>query len=157
MIQAFVDSPHSRVNGDVLGVEDEVRAPLMDGLPDLLARLDLVELCDDGVIVTDFKSAKSRWNDGKLLESCAQVQIYGHLLAKTGLASAGPIKLQFLVVTKAVKPVVQVLDVPHDPERVERTCQMISDVWDGVVAGIFPARPGWPCRMCPYKSACEAT
>ena len=128
MIRAFVDSSHSQPRGDVLVVEEEVRASIDSDLPDLLARLDMVELEHDGVIVTDFKTSKSRWNEGKLLENAAQLQLYGHLLAQTGLGSAGPIRLRFLVVTKAVNPAVQVLDVPHDPERVERELQQVQEI-----------------------------
>jgi hypothetical protein len=157
MLTAFADSPHSRPRGQVVGIEEELHGPIDDDLPDLLTRLDLIEQVGGRLVITDLKTSKSRWNEDKLLENGTQLQLYGDLAARTGLAASGQVDLRFLVVTKAVKPVVQMLTVPHDPEQLARTKRMVTDVWGGVVAGVFPARPGWPCRTCAWAAACEAT
>lgn len=155
MIEAFVASPESRVDGRVLGIEEEMAGPIADDLPDLLARLDLVTI-DEGVVsITDFKTAACRWNPDKLLEHGGQLQLYGDIAGRTGLAS-GALRLRFAVLTKAAQPVVQLLEVPHDEAGLERTKEGVREVWSAITAGVFPARPGWVCRPCPFRGSCDA-
>jgi putative RecB family exonuclease len=47
MLRAFLASPVAGVNGRVLGVEEEIRGRLVDGMPDLYGRVDLLTEGDD--------------------------------------------------------------------------------------------------------------
>jgi putative RecB family exonuclease len=157
MIEAFVASPASRLQDRIVGIEEELHGPLLDDVPPLLARLDLVEHDPDGrLVITDFKTSAGKWNEDKLIENAAQLQLYADLAKTTGLSPDGIApRLRFLVITKAAKPAVQAFEVAHDAGRLGRIKAMVRDVWAGIVAGVFPARPGWPCRMCQHGSQCQ--
>ena len=58
---AFAASPHAIPDGEILGVEEELRRHVMPGLPDVLARIDLTVRTDDALVLRDFKTARSRW------------------------------------------------------------------------------------------------
>ena len=64
MLQAFVASDLSRPAGSIIGIEEELRAPVIAGCPALLARLDLMFETDEAVVVTAFKTARSRRSAG---------------------------------------------------------------------------------------------
>ena len=61
-----------------------------------------------------------------------------------------------MTVTKAVKPVVTTHEVPMRRESVQACIDQIGQVWDGIRKSVFPTRPGWPCKTCPYASKCPA-
>jgi hypothetical protein len=53
-------SAFAQPRGKILGVEEELRGRLVAGCPDLLARIDLLVETDDALVITDFKTARSR-------------------------------------------------------------------------------------------------
>ena len=59
MLSAFQGSEIGSPTGTntILGIEEEIRGPLVPGCPDLLARLDLIVDTGDVLKVVDFKSA----------------------------------------------------------------------------------------------------
>jgi hypothetical protein len=61
-----------------------------------------------------------------------------------------------LVGDAAVKPVVTTHAVAMKRESVDACIDQIGQVWDGIRKGVFPTRPGWPCKTCPYASRCPA-
>ena len=62
----------------------------------------------------------------------------------------------FVTVTKAVKPVVTLHPVELRQESVQACIDQIGAVWDGIRKSVYPTRPGWPCKTCPYASKCPA-
>jgi hypothetical protein len=64
--------------------------------------------------------------------------------------------IEFVTVTKAVTPTVTLHAVPMRRESVQACIDQIGAVWDGIRQGVFPTRPGWPCKQCPYASRCPA-
>jgi len=62
MLTAFLNSPAASVQGRVLGVEEEVRGLLIEGVPDLYGRVDLLTEDDETLTITDVKTSRSRWS-----------------------------------------------------------------------------------------------
>ena len=113
MLAAFQESDLAKPEGAILGIEEELRGPVIDGCPDLLARLDLVVENDDELVVTDFKTSRSRWSTQQFEQSIDQLLLYHEIAGK--LAGDKPVRLQFSVITKANNPTVEVYSVPTDP------------------------------------------
>lgn len=61
---------------------------------------------------------------------------------------------KFIVVTKAKKPVVQVLQPQPCQDDVIRLKQTITETWSAIKAGVFNRREGWECNLCPYRGRC---
>ena len=73
------------------------------------------------------------------------------------LVSPQPLRLQFVVVTKAKSPVVQAFDVAFSNERLERTKSVVASVWSAIQAGHFyPAPSPIQCGGCGYRNRCAA-
>ena len=53
MLQVFVGSDLSRPTGSIIGIEEELQAPVLGDCPDLLARLDLAVETDDAPAITE--------------------------------------------------------------------------------------------------------
>jgi hypothetical protein len=60
MLRAFQNSEAAQPGGTIIGIEEEFRGELVPGLPDLLARVDLLVDAGDALVITDFKTSKSR-------------------------------------------------------------------------------------------------
>ena len=79
MLAAFQASSLVRPEGIILGVEEELRGQIVMNCPDILGRLDLVVETTDELIVTDLKTAKSRWSQDQVEESSGQLLLYSEL------------------------------------------------------------------------------
>lgn len=154
MFRAFQNSDFARPEGTIIAVEEELRGELVPGLPDLLARLDLIVATDEALIVTDFKTARSQWNGDHVDEAADQLIIY-HELVKN-LADHKPVQLAFAVLTKTKVPELTVHPVPVEPQRVERTRRLLSCIWQAMQAGHYYPSPGpVKCPACPYRQPCR--
>ena len=72
------------------------------------------------------------------------------------IAEGWPIRLQFIVVTKAKTPEVLRYEVPADPRWIERTKRFVENVWRAIDAGcFFPAPSAMRCPGCPYRDPCR--
>ncbi len=152
MLQAFVDSDLARPAGAIIGIEEELRSPVIADCPDLLARLDLLVESDEALIVTDFKTARSRWSAGDVQAAEGQLIVYHELVQE--LADK-PIRLQFAVITKTKQPEVAIHTVTPDPLRIERIRQLIQRVWAGIQTGNFyPVPNAMNCPTCGYRDRC---
>ena len=154
VLTAFRDSEVAQPNGRVLGVEEELRAPIIDGIPDVLARLDLLVQSDDALTVTDFKTAKTSWSADQTTDSAEQLLLYADLVRHRfpGL----PIRLEFVVFTKAKKVAISRYTVPLDVARVIRTKRIAQRVWRAISAGHFSPSPSpMNCNGCPYRGPCR--
>ncbi|MCW8129369.1 MAG: PD-(D/E)XK nuclease family protein [Planctomycetota bacterium] len=145
-------APHRRI----LALEHEDRFRLLPDTPPVEARLDLLELDGADLIVSEIKTSKSRWNEQKVAEALPQLVVYAHalmpLLREVG---AKRIRPRFVVVTKAKTPVVHVLEPQATQADVLRLREQVGEVWKGIRAGVFPARDGWWCTACPFRTACQ--
>jgi hypothetical protein len=68
-----------------------------------------------------------------------------------------PLRLQFLVVTKAKSPVVEAHTVMVDPTRIERTKRVVEQTWKAMQAGyIYPSPSAMNCGGCLHRAPCRA-
>lgn len=154
MLRAFSASEFARPRGAIIGVEEEVRAELLPGVPELLARLDLVIDADNELIVTDFKTSRSAWSQEQVQSSAAQVLLY-HEAVKP-LADGRPVRLQFAVMTKTKVPSLVLHQVPVDLQQITRTKAIVKQVWQAIQGqNFYPVPSPLNCSTCPYRKPCQ--
>ena len=78
MLTAFLTSPAASVHGRVLGVEEEIRGMLVEGVPDLYGRVDLLTEDSDTLVVTDIKTSRGKWSQEQVEDSGEQLLLYSH-------------------------------------------------------------------------------
>lgn len=157
MLSAYRDHAIQAEDGgtQIVAIEQANRFKLIADVPPIESRIDLIELNGTDLIVTDFKTSKSRWNDAKALESLPQLILYANsTLSLVKELEVKRLVPQFVVITKAKKPAVQVLRPTASQADVDRLKQDISDTWTAIKAGIFVKRESWACSQCPFKGCC---
>lgn len=157
MIGAFLESEFAQPAGTILAVDDEFRGMVLPDTPDLLARVDLVLLTEEALVIRDYKTARARWDAAKVAEAAGQLLLYGEL-ARMHLAEGDdrPIRLEFVVVTKTKTPTVERHVVPPDEQAQARTRRVIRQVWQAMAAGhIYPNPSPLNCAGCPFQQACR--
>ncbi len=154
MLTIFLAHDLSQPGGTIVSIEDEWRAPLIDGVPDVLAKLDLVIDRGDALVVTDFKTSRSRWSLAEVESSAGQLLLYGELLRHQ---LERPVELQFAVLTKTKQPDLQIHAVAADSLCVQRQQAMIRRVWRSIQGGHFYPHPSaMNCPTCPFQTTCAA-
>ena len=83
MLTAFLASDQARVSGRVLGVEEEIRGMLVEGVPDLYGRVDLLMEDADRLVVTDIKTSRGKWSQEQVEDSGEQLLLDSHLPARS--------------------------------------------------------------------------
>lgn len=155
VLQAFRESELARPTGRLIGVEEELRGSLVPGVPDLLARIDLIFETDDALVIRDFKTSRSRWHDGQAENQAEQLLLYSELTHQ--LIPGKPLQLEFAVFTKTKEPTVERHSVLHDPQRIARTKRVIERVWQAIESKLYyPAPSAMNCPGCPYRKPCRA-
>jgi CRISPR/Cas system-associated exonuclease Cas4 (RecB family) len=155
VLGAFGSSAVAQPAGQVLGVEEELRGAIMPGVPDLLGRIDLLMETDDAVVIADVKTSRSRWSRDQAEDSAEQLLLYSELVK--ALVPGKRMRLQFIVLTKAKEPIVDVHELPVVPKRVDRTKRIVERVWHSIEAGAFyPAPSPMQCPSCPYRTQCRS-
>jgi hypothetical protein len=154
ILARFVETDFARPEGRVLGVEEELRDRVIDGCPDLLARLDLVVETDEAVVITDFKTSRSRWNQQQAEQAGEQLLLYSELVRD--LVPEKPVHLEFVVITKTKTPSIEWCPFPNDPQQVDRVKKMVERVWSGIDSGLFyPSPSPLACGGCPFQEPCR--
>jgi len=154
MLTAFLSSPTASVQGRVLGVEEEIRGTLVEGVPDLYGRIDLVTEDSESLVLTDFKTSRGKWSPEQAEDASEQLVLYSKLAGD--LAPGKKIVTRFLVLTKTKDPVFEDHLGEVRPDRVARTLASVERVWRAVEAGSFyPAPSVVGCASCGYRRACE--
>jgi putative RecB family exonuclease len=155
MLRAFLASPVANVDGRVLGVEEEIRGVLVEGMPDLFGRVDLLTEDDDTLTVTDIKTSRGKWSDEQVEDSGEQLLLYAKLASE--LAPGKKIATRFLVLTKTKEPVIEEHVRKVELGNVSRTVAGVERVWRAIESGVFyPAPSAMACGGCGYRSACRA-
>ncbi len=153
MLRTFLNSDQVTPRGTILGVEEELRGPVISGLPDLLARVDLIVHAGDALVVTDFKSSRSHWDRDQVINAADQLLLYSELVRE--LADGRPLRLEFVVLTKTKVPSVTRHPVAYDARQVERTKHTVEHVWHAIEAGHFYPNPSsMLCPTCPFRQPC---
>jgi putative RecB family exonuclease len=155
MLTAFLSSPAASVQGRVLGVEEEIRGMLVQGVPDLFGRVDLLTEDSDSLVITDIKTSRSRWSAEQVEDGSEQLLLYSHLASE--IAPGKKIATRFLVLTKAKEPVIEEHVREVNPAAVKRTLAGVERVWRAIESGVFyPAPSTMNCASCGYRAACRA-
>ena len=155
MLTAFLNSPTASVQGRVLGVEEEIRGMLVQGVPDLYGRVDLLTEDADRLVVTDIKTSRGKWSQEQIEDSGEQLLLYSHLASE--IAPGTKIATRFLVLTKTKEPVIEEHVREVEPAAVKRTLAGVERVWRAISAGNFyPAPSTMSCASCGYRAACRA-
>jgi CRISPR/Cas system-associated exonuclease Cas4 (RecB family) len=155
IVNAFLASPLANPKGAILGVEEELRVQLDPDLPDLLARVDLVTRTDGALHVVDFKTSRSKWTQQKAEESAEQLLLYRAAVSGMSEHLGVPVNLHFAIITKAKKPVIQLIPVTADQDRLAGLKESVSQIWQAIQAGNFyPSPAPQNCATCPYRSRC---
>ena len=66
----------------MLGVKEEIRGMLIEGVPDLYGRVDLLTEDADSLVITDIKTSRSRWSPEQVEDSGEQLLLYSHLASE---------------------------------------------------------------------------
>lgn len=155
VLRAFQDSDLARPHGTIIAIEEQFRGQLVPGVPDLLARVDLIVETDDEVVVQDFKTSRSTWAPDHVEDAAGQLIVYHELLKP--LAGDKPLRLEFAVLTKTKVPELAVHHVEPDARQIERTKRIVERVWRGIEIGHFVPSPSpTNCPGCPFRAECRA-
>ena len=154
ILAAFQASDLANVAGRVVGIEEELRGEVIPGVPQILARIDLLVDVGDAIVITDFKTARSPWSRAQADDAAGQLLLYHELVEP--LADGRPVRLEFAVVTKAKSPKLTRHFVPVDQEKIERMKLIVRRVWDGIRNGLFyPSPSPTNCGTCPFTRECR--
>jgi putative RecB family exonuclease len=155
MLAAFLNSPAASVQGRVLGVEEEIRGTLIEGVPDLYGRVDLLTEDSDSLVITDIKTSRGKWSAEQVEDSGEQLLLYSHLASE--ISPGKKIATRFLVLTKTKEPVVEEHVREVEPGNVKRTLAGVERVWRAIESGVFyPAPSTMNCSGCGFRKTCAA-
>lgn len=155
MLVSIQASDFARPEGTILAIEEELRGPVLEGLPDLLARIDLLIETDETLVLSDLKTARSRWSPAQVEDSGRQLLLYSKLARE--LSPHKTLVTQFAVVTKAKTPVLALHPVPVDDTRIANVYRVAGLIWQAITAGHFyPVPSPQHCATCPYRRPCRA-
>lgn len=155
VLRAFRGSKLAHPDGTIIGVEESIRGVVVPGIPDFVARLDLVVETESALHVIDFKTARRAWCADHVADAAPQLHLYRELVKP--LAGNLPIHLEFSVLTKAKVPTISLHTVEVEGDEVLRTKRIVQQVWRGIQAGVFYPNPSaMNCPTCPYRSQCRA-
>ena len=154
-ITAFQQSDVAQPSGQILAVEEELRGPVVAGCPDILGRVDLIVDTGSELVVSDWKTARSRWSQEQAEDAAEQLILYSEL-AKD-FAPGKPVMLEFVILTKTKEAAVDRHLLAVDPAQVVRTKRVVENVWRAIDSGCFyPAPSAMNCSSCPYRKPCRA-
>jgi len=154
MLKTFQQHEFASPDGTIVAIEESMRGAFAAGVPDVLARIDLAIQRDDELVLTDFKTSRSRWSAEQAQNNAEQLLLYADLAGR--VLDGRKIRLQYAVVTKAKTPVMEVHEVEFDANRLNRTKAVFTEVWKAIDGGVvYPAPSQMNCHSCGYKTACR--
>lgn len=154
MFAAFQGSEIAQPAGRIIGVEEELRGAIVPGCPDVLGRIDLLVETADALVLTDFKTSRSRWSPAQVSDAAGQLLLYHDLVQD--LVPRKPVELRFAVLTKTKNPTLDVHHVPVTSARVDRLQRIVERVWKAIQREVFyPAPSAANCSCCPFREPCR--
>jgi CRISPR/Cas system-associated exonuclease Cas4 (RecB family) len=156
MVETFLASPFAKPKGEIIGIEETLNIGLADDLPNLCGRVDLMELENNELVITDYKTTRSMWSADTADDHAQQLILYAHAAAPLAKELGAKIKLRFVVLTKAKTPKIEAIPIDINMDRVERTTAVVRRVFKAMQAGvIYPSPSVMNCSSCAYKNRCE--
>ena len=127
---------------------------LVEGVPDLFGRVDLLTEDSDPLVVTDIKNSRGKWSQEQVEDSGEQLLLYSHLASE--IAPGKKIATRFLVLTKTKEPQIEEHTRDVNLAAVKRTLAGVERVWRAIESGVFYPAPGtMNCSGCGYRAACH--
>jgi putative RecB family exonuclease len=155
MLTAFQQHEVARPTGQILAVEEELRGRVVPGCPDVLGRVDLILDTGNELVISDWKSARSRWSQEQAEDAAEQLILYSELAMD--FAPGKPVTLEFVILTKTKDVVVDRHLMPVDSAQVSRTKRVVERVWRAIESeNFYPAPSAMNCPGCPYRADCRA-
>ncbi len=157
MLKAFQDSELSKLDSQLLGVEEEVRGRIIPGCPDILGRLDLMLLAKDRLRIIDFKTSRSAWNEDQMQASAPQLLLYCELVKPLAQEFGDlPVSIEWIILTKTKSPSVTLHSLSPDPVAIHRIKRTVRSVWSAIKTGhTYPVPSSMNCSSCPFQNACR--
>jgi superfamily I DNA/RNA helicase/RecB family exonuclease len=166
--QAVIDDPYQRElyeQQGILQLRDFLAAALRSATPKVLhteehfevrvgkatvaGRIDRIDDLGEGrVVIIDYKTGKPRAQEDA--DDSLQLSIYAIAAREKWGYEADRLVFYNLQENNAVTTVRHRLQLEEAKAKVE-------DVADRIAAGQFDAKPGYHCRLCPYRNLCPAT
>jgi len=158
MLTTFLASDQVFADAEIVGVEESFKVKLMDELPDLAGRVDLVTYDGKTVTITDFKTARSI-PDGEYDQGpVEQLLLYSEGCRPIAEQLNAKLKLQFVYISKGKEPKIQAIEVKPDIHRACRTKLIALSVFEAMQRRtVYPSPSPINCSGCPFKSRCKAT
>ncbi len=154
VLNSFLTSELSQPGGTVIGIEEELRGPIVSGAKELLAIVDLVIDRGDVLVIRDYKTSRSRWSQSHAEDSAEQLLLYSELVGQ--LAPDKSLKLEFVVLTKAASPAIELYELNCGPGRRAKTKLIAERTIAAIAAGhVFPNPSPTNCSGCPFRRACR--
>lgn len=126
-------------------------------LPELVAKVDHIAGVNHELVVTDFKTTRSIWSRETAEEHSEQLHLYSEAVKAIAEDFNFPVKLRFVVLTKAKAPKVEALEIKADPKRVERSTYIIRNVFKAMQSGVvYPSPSPLNCSGCPFQRRCAS-
>ena len=141
----------------IIGIEHAARFKLHPDLPDIEARIDLIELHGTDLVLTDYKTSRGKWNDAKAVENLPQLVMYAYA-AKPFLRELGATRIvpRFVVISKLKTTTIQTIEPRANQADADHLKAQIREVYRAIQTGVFVPRTGWHCGQCQFKSQCPA-
>ena len=157
LLTVFQASPVSKSATTILGIEEVLRDSIIPGCPDLLGRIDLIQLDEQHLTIVDFKTSRSKWTPAKIEESTPQMVLYADLAGPIAQAcNDRPVRLRWVVLTKTRCPTIETHTIDLDPGQLTRTKFVFQRVWKAIRNGAFyPSPSPMACSTCPYQRPCR--
>ena len=102
MLASFLESPHRKTGGVIIGIEERMSEKVLRGCRrcrPLLGIVDLVFQSENRLVVRDYKTAARKWNQGNAESNAGQLELYGELVKK--LVPNRELSFEFIVLTNA--------------------------------------------------------
>ena len=112
---------------------------LVEGVPDLYGRVDLLTEDADTLVVTDIKTSRGKWSQEQVEDSGEQLLLYSKLASE--ISPGKKITTRFLVLTKTKEPVIEEHIRDVNPAAVKRTLVGVERVWRAIESGVFYPAP----------------
>jgi hypothetical protein len=156
MIDRFLLSPFSRINGELVGIEEDFRVNIDPDLPDLAGRVDMVTLENNRLIITDFKTARTVWADQTAEDNAEQLLIYARGCEPIAKELGVTIQLRFIIITKGREPKIEAIPIELTPKRLDRTRLVLKRVFQTMQIGhVYPVPSIMNCTGCAHRKRCE--
>jgi len=159
MLAAFQAHEVSRLDSSaqLIGIEEELRAPIIADCPDVLGRIDLITATSGALRITDFKTARTGWHAAQVAEAAPQQLLYADLVQPLADSlGCRKIEIRWIVITKARQPVIEQHTLSPEPAQIARTRRIVRRVWQAITQeNFYPNPSAMNCATCPYQQACR--